>query len=148
MSEFELEEKDTRKRARLSAVPTGYRRLPRPSTSSAVLDRGALLARVGEDAGLLRELVGIYLEEHAVWVEEIHASIRRNDARMLKLKAHLLSGTSASLGAKRVSEAARELELLGQKGTLSGAVESFELLLAAIDELKPHLIELTHVPAV
>ena len=62
-------------------------------------------------------------------------------------KAHLLSGTSASLGAKRVSEAARELELLGQKGLLTCAVESFEVLLAAIDELKPYLIELTHVPA-
>jgi HPt (histidine-containing phosphotransfer) domain-containing protein len=135
-----------KQRSRLSASPTGYRSLPR-SSQAPVLDRKALLARVGEDSNLLRELVAIFLEEHPVWLEEIHASIHQGDARTLKLKAHLMSGTSSSLGAKRVSEAARELELLGQKGVLTGAEEFFEQLLAALDELKPHLIELTQIPA-
>ncbi len=84
--------------------------------------------------------------KYPTWLEDIHTSIRLGDARMLKLKAHLMSGTSASLGAKRVSEAARELELLGHKGVLTGAAESFEVLLAAIDELEPHLIELSQIP--
>ncbi len=125
---------------------------PRPARRqrpgpAVVLDRQGLLDRVGGDRELLRELVGIFLDESAGWLAAIEASVYTQDARGLKLHAHLLAGTAASLGAQVLSDAARDLELMGQTSVLSGAVEAYRRLLAAAAELEPCLLEMTRVPA-
>src|SRR5258708_7530682 len=134
------------RRARRNAIPTGYRRLPRPKPSAAVLDRVALMARVGDDQDLLRELVAIFLEDCPGWVEEIRTSVQRGDARNLKMFAHLLGGTVSNFGAREVTEAARKLEKMGHSGNLAGADEACEALLIAVDELRPALLDLLHHP--
>jgi HPt (histidine-containing phosphotransfer) domain-containing protein len=91
---------------------------------------------------LLRELVGIFLEDSPAWVEQIQASISRGDARGLKLSAHLLAGTASHFGAGIVTKSARRLEAMGQSGNLDGASEACAELLAAVAELHPALIEL------
>lgn len=112
------------------------------------MDRAALLARVDNDQGLLRELVGIFLEDCPGWLEQIQFSVRRSDACNLKLFAHLLGGTASNFGASVVTAAARRLERMGDSGNLGGAEEACVALLVAMDELQPALIELTHCPLV
>jgi len=107
-----------------------------------VLDRAVLLARIGGDRELLRELVGIFLEDCPGWLEHIRTGVRQADARHLKLYAHLLSGTASNFGAHDVTAAARRLELLGQSGQLEGAPEALTDLAVAIDRLVPALFEL------
>src|SRR5262245_63759075 len=85
--------------ARPSAAPTGYLKMPRPTPAQAVLDRAALMARVGDDQALLHELIGIFLEDCPKWLEEIQLAVRCGDARHLKLHAHLLGGTASNFGA-------------------------------------------------
>src|SRR5438874_13589513 len=114
--------------------------LPRPA--EAVLDRAELVARVGEDRELLRELVGIFLEDSPGWLEQIRAAVRQADARRLKLYAHLLSGTASNFGAHQVTAAARRLERMGQAGRLDEAPEALADLVVALDRLSPALHEL------
>lgn len=147
MNESEQPCDEPRRRARASAAPTGYLHLPHPSPSSAVLDRRALLARVGDDANLLRELIVIFLEECPGWLEEIKESVRRGDAKGLKLAAHRLSGTAATLGAAQVSDTAKRLERMGQSGSFANAEETCEELAIAADELTHALVDLSQNPA-
>jgi two-component system, sensor histidine kinase and response regulator len=116
--------------------------VPGERVAQGVLDRAALLARIGDDPELLRELVGIFLEDCPGWLEQIRAGVRQVDARRLKLYAHLLSGTAANFGAHDVTAAARRLELMGQSGQLDGAPEALADLVVAIDQLTPALHQL------
>jgi len=76
------------------------------------------MARVGNDQELLRELIGMFLEDCPGWVEQIQSSVRGADARNLKLFAHLLAARLRTSASGVVTEAARRLERMGQSGEL------------------------------
>jgi signal transduction histidine kinase/DNA-binding response OmpR family regulator len=75
--------------------------------------QAALLAHVGGDLDLARELAQIFLADRGAMMRRIDRAIRSGDTDELKLAAHTLRGAVATLGAKSAAAAASRLEQAG-----------------------------------
>jgi CheY-like chemotaxis protein/HPt (histidine-containing phosphotransfer) domain-containing protein len=88
--------------------------------SEDVLNRAALLARVDGDLELLREIVELFLRDHPGRLAEIRHAIALGDNNALVRTAHALKGSVGNFAAKDAAETARQLEMMGRNGELSG----------------------------
>lgn len=86
-----------------------------------ILDRGALLDRIGGDAEFLRELALMFGEQREQLLGEIRSALERGDADGLARAAHTLKGCVGNLGAGAAFEAARRLEMLARERRLENA---------------------------
>jgi PAS domain S-box-containing protein len=105
----------------------------------AHLDEALALSRVGGDFELLREVVGLFLDDYPRALEKIRNALAANDASGVEHNAHSLKGSVSTFGAKDVFEAALALEKMGRGGNLSGAQESMRTLEKALQDLRPDL---------
>jgi len=94
----------------------------------SVLDEAALLALVGGDEELMREIIALYLVEYPRLLRDIRAAAASGDVRALELSAHALKGSVGNMAASRASEAARELETLARADQLPAARDSLATL--------------------
>ena len=77
------------------------------------------MVRLRGDAGLLKELVDLFLAEHVKIQFSIDDAVARRDAAALQYAAHALKGAVANFLAKDAFQAAQQLEELGRSGDLS-----------------------------
>ena len=97
----------------------------------SVLDR--LCADVGDDPGVVRNVIGVYLEHLSQRREDVARSLVSGDPSAVAKAAHALTSASVTVGAAGLAKPARALETLATAGGLDGAGE----LLAAIDDAVP-----------
>lgn len=83
---------------------------------TAVLDE--LGESVGGDRGFVVELIETFLTDSARDVEAAASAVAAGDAAAVVRPAHTLKSSSATLGARRVTVAARALEMAGRSGAL------------------------------
>lgn len=119
-----------------------------PDTNGAAdlvrsMDVDAVLARVDGDWALLRELVGLFLEECPRRIGEIQAALVRRDASGLASAAHGLKGTLSYFGAGAAIDAVNRLERMGRDGDLGDAEAACATLEQALAHLTPALDALT-----
>lgn len=71
-----------------------------------------MLIETGEDAAaeLIEELLNLFVEEAGPKLEDLQNAIQRGDQAEAARDAHAIAGSSANLGALRLSKAARMLE--------------------------------------
>ena len=105
----------------------------------AHLDEALALSRVGGDFELLREVVGLFLDDYPRALEKIRNAVAANDASGVEHNAHSLKGSVSTFGAKDVFEAALALEKLGRSGNLSAAQDGLRTLENALQDLRPDL---------
>jgi CheY-like chemotaxis protein len=110
-----------------------------------VLDRQAILARVGNDRQLLKELVDLFLIEAPPLIEAIRQAVARTDVPALKVAAHTLKGAVSNFSTWPAFEAALRLETMAQTGELVQAGEALAALEAAMAQLVPALVQLASV---
>jgi PAS domain S-box-containing protein len=110
--------------------------------ASGMLDRAALLARVGGREDRLQKIIQLFLAESSARMSELKDAIASGDAARLAMPAHSLKGAIGIFGAPGVVESARTLESLGQAGELSGAAETFSRLEEGIRDLHAALAAL------
>jgi CheY-like chemotaxis protein len=110
-----------------------------------VLDRQAILARVGNDRQLLKELVDLFLDEAPRLITAIREAIARADVPALKVAAHTLKGAVSNFSTWPAFEAALRLETMGQTGELAQAGETVAALEVAMAQLVPALVQLASV---
>ncbi len=79
------------------------------------------LDRLGGDEELLRELCRIFLEESPKLMHKLRQGIADLDPEAVMQAAHSLKGELGYLGAPGASQAAMELEHMGQENNLSQA---------------------------
>jgi len=106
---------------------------PRPSsvvgaTCTSTFDRGELLARVGGDEKLMRDVTQLFLTELPKRLTDIESAVGDGDAERLRVTAHALKGMAGSLSAGAVMEIASELETFGRNQTLDAAGEALRRL--------------------
>ena len=89
-----------------------------------VLDQGETLARLEDDAGLMRELVEVFLQESPRLMADIQRSVDSGDGARLELAAHTLKGAITNFAAPRAFEAAFKLEKIGRSGVLADHAEA------------------------
>ena len=80
-----------------------------------------LQATLGAD--FIGELIDTYCEETPELLEQLQQALSQNDAEAFRRAAHSIKSSSASLGALEFSAQAKDLELLGKSGDISGAGE-------------------------
>jgi PAS domain S-box-containing protein len=128
-----------------SVVPGGCSMESKTDQESVVeeqfahLDEALALSRVGGDFELLREVVGLFLDDYPRALEKIRTAVAANDASGVEHNAHSLKGSVSTFGAKDVFEAALALEKLGRSGNLSGAQDGLRTLEKALQDLRPDL---------
>jgi two-component system, sensor histidine kinase and response regulator len=103
------------------------------------LDEAAALDRVEGDRELLEDLVRLFLDECRATMKEIREAMVERDAGQLERLAHTMHGSSASLGANQVSQAASALEMRARSGAMEAAGELVEILQGEIDRVLPEL---------
>ena len=101
------------------------------------LDLAAALEKLAGDRELLRELVGLFLDEWPRWRDELERALADRDGEQLKRLGHTVKGAMGQFGVNAAFEAALRVETLGCD--LSGAREACSLLEAEIERLTPWL---------
>ena len=83
----------------------------------------ALLDMPGEDASeIITKVIDSYLEDAPQLLQAINAAITQGNATALLNAAHTLKSTSATLGATKLSQLYKDLEIMGRAGTTSDAL--------------------------
>ena len=115
--------------------------------SAPAFDEKAVLARVGGNRELLADLVEVLYQDCGTQMAELETSLRTGDARGVQSAAHTIKGMVNFFGAARAADAARRLELAGERGELSGAVEAFAELSRELEALTAALTPYAPAPA-
>ncbi|GAB6265021.1 MAG: hypothetical protein STSR0001_04650 [Methanothrix sp.] len=96
------------------------------------LDRSVLASlRELQDDGdpdIVAEVGGLFLEHSPQKIAAILKAVENGDAKGLQTAAHSLKSSSAYVGAMRLSELSRELEMMGRFQVMDGAEEKAERL--------------------
>ena len=96
------------------------------------LDRSVLASlRELQDDGdpdIIAEVGGLFLEHSPQKIAAILQAVENGDAKGLQTAAHSLKSSSAYVGAMRLSELSRELEMMGRSQVMDGAEEKAERL--------------------
>jgi HPt (histidine-containing phosphotransfer) domain-containing protein len=83
----------------------------------------ALTESVGGDQAFVADLVETYLSDGAVQLAAVDEAVRSSDAEALVRPAHTLKSSSRTVGANRLGELSRQIEMLGREGSTTGASE-------------------------
>jgi signal transduction histidine kinase/DNA-binding response OmpR family regulator/HPt (histidine-containing phosphotransfer) domain-containing protein len=92
------------------------------------LDTAGLLARIGGDTDLMREVVRLFLEDCPLRLSAIRAAITAGDAGALRAAAHALRGAAGTLSARGVVDAALVMERMGAENQLGAAEAAWKRL--------------------
>ncbi len=123
-------------------VPSGAGVAPKPDVGPAAaleLDREAVLDRVGGNAELLGQLVGIFRDDCARLAVELRDALAAGAAAKLCRPAHTVKGMVAFFGATAAVESAIRLEALGAAGDLTDAGNEVHTLLREVERLQAAL---------
>jgi HPt (histidine-containing phosphotransfer) domain-containing protein len=88
-----------------------------------VLDRSVIASLKelgGDDDALLAELIGLFLDDSAVQVENLKRALAKGDTELLHRTAHTLKSSAANVGAVQMSKLCLEIERLGRAAQLDG----------------------------
>jgi PAS domain S-box-containing protein len=103
------------------------------------IDYSAALARVGGDADLLKELVGMFMEEYPKLLAQIREGLDGHDAAAASSAAHQLKGLLAQFGAEAARQAAYAVEQPARQGDLSATGANLQVLEATMRRIHPEL---------
>ncbi len=107
------------------------------------VDLASALERVEGDRELLEELIRLFIDGGPAAIQDMRQALGERDAHRLDRLAHTMKGSSASLGANRISEAALVLEMRARSGALENAGELIDGLEAEFERAIPELDSVT-----
>jgi HPt (histidine-containing phosphotransfer) domain-containing protein len=77
---------------------------------SSAVDRGRIEAVCGSDEELAVELIGMLVDDAALIIDALSASVESNDVAQLNELAHSLKGIAGNVGAAELRDAAARLQ--------------------------------------
>jgi two-component system, sensor histidine kinase and response regulator len=99
------------------------------------VDLATALEGLDGDRALFDELTQLFREDCPRNIEGMRRAIGLHDAKGLEHHAHTLKGSSASLGAFSVSQAAGEIERLAQSDNVESTADQFKVLQEELERL-------------
>ncbi len=97
----------------------------------------AMLKELRDNIGdNLQGLFKVFLEDIPDYIRAVEQSIAENDPGALVEAAHAIKGSSGNIGAKRLAEIARQLELQGRSGSIGDAGQQVAALRAGLEEVR------------
>lgn len=89
---------------------------------SEAVDIEAALKLVGGDEDILREVIGVFLEQdYPEQLKRLKDGINQQEAQTVKAAAHGIKGAVSSFGSAALSSTALRLEEMGRNNDLTGA---------------------------
>ena len=82
------------------------------------------------DPDIIAEVGGLFIEHSPEKIKAILLAVENKDAKGLHMAAHSLKSSSAYVGAMRLSDMSKELEMMGRAKVMDGAKEKAERLKA------------------
>jgi HPt (histidine-containing phosphotransfer) domain-containing protein len=114
----------------------------RQTASPEVFDRAQAIETTGGDEELLREIVGLFLEDCPRMVGDLDEALAARDEEAVRRAAHTLKGSVAVIGARALADAAKEVEERARAGDLTAAAAAFGRVDEELKRLAPVLEEL------
>ncbi len=96
--------------------------------AAAAMDESKLMERVGGDRQALAQIVRLFRTDAPRQLVRIRSAIRAGDAVRLRAAAHALKGAVSNFAAARATEAALQLQRLGESGELVRAGAALQRL--------------------
>jgi signal transduction histidine kinase/CheY-like chemotaxis protein len=93
---------------------------PEPGGEQPVLDTASARKAQGVDAAMFRSILEVSLRELDDRLARIAPAVQGGDMENLRIQAHTIKGTAASMGAYRLSRAADDLESAAKNGREDG----------------------------
>jgi PAS domain S-box-containing protein len=128
------------------AAAVGGRRRPRGAAEerggARPFDEAEVWQRINGDGEILRELVGLFLEEAPRLMSDIREALGLRDGPALALAAHTLKGSAGAFAGHPAAAAASRLERAGRDGEWARAEEAWAALQPEVARLTPALVAL------
>jgi len=80
------------------------------------------LELLGDNQDLLHKVIKIYLDNHQKLITKVRTEVNLGDAQSISDIGHLIKGSSATFGAKKVVALATKLEKIGKSGETQKAI--------------------------
>ncbi len=109
--------------------------------SDVVFDETSALAHTGGDRKLLKQIVGMFLADSAILMRKITRAVSRRDAEALRLSAHALKGSVATIGSPAGRDAAARLERMAKETEFDHAPQACATLQGRLDLLEEELVK-------
>ena len=106
-----------------------------------VFDKAGMMARMMDDEGLARTVVGGFLEDLPKQIEALKGYLEVGDVASVELQARSIQGASASVGGKALREVAFEMEQAAKAGDLKSVTARLPELENQFARLKESLSE-------
>jgi CheY-like chemotaxis protein len=123
-------------------APTVAEALPEQPTDQT-LDRTMLLARVGGNVKLLRDVLSMFHRECPRLMGDLNEAISQRSAERIQQAAHTLKGTFGNLSAADAHAAALRLEQLSRQNDLADVGDGFAFLVQRVQVLDLAIAQLT-----
>lgn len=101
-----------------------------------ILDRDALLDRLGGDEEIFDEIMETYLEDIPTRLRDLRKAVDGNDVARMQHEAHAIKGASANVGAIDLQKIAAQLEGACRNGDSSQAPEMRDAIEDAFEQLR------------
>lgn len=86
-----------------------------------IFDRNELMERVDGDEDFAKELLVIFMEDTLSQMEKLNQALKDKDPAQVEHQAHTIKGSSANIGARRLTDTAFEMEMTGKDGDIESA---------------------------
>jgi two-component system sensor histidine kinase/response regulator len=101
----------------------------------AVFDEQKALTHTGGDRALLKRIVAVFRSEYPAMLRKIQRALQQRDGEGIRVSAHALKGSLATVGAMSARLRAAELEELGRSELLEPAGRAYDRLTGEIRKL-------------
>jgi two-component system sensor histidine kinase/response regulator len=109
-------------------------------SDSDVFDEKTALKHTGGDRKLLKQIVTLFMTDSATLVRRIKRALDRKDGEAVRLSAHALKGSIATIGSPAGRDAAAALEQLGRASQFEDAPQAYARLLRQLELLEKELV--------
>jgi HPt (histidine-containing phosphotransfer) domain-containing protein len=103
--------------------------------TTPVFDEQAALGYTGGDRRLLKRIIALFRSDRAPTLRRIERAVQERDGEALRMAAHALKGSIATVGAPAGRAAAAELEQMGHANQFDDAERAYGRLRDAITRL-------------
>lgn len=104
-------------------------------------DQCALKERLFNDADLIKEIAGIFLEDTPLHIAELKTLLDGQDCDGVKKMAHKIKGAAANMSAELLQSIARKMEIAGEQRNYAELTEQAPALENAYHSLEKELSE-------
>jgi len=101
----------------------------------SVLDLSEAMSNMDGDAELLQEIVDIFMETAQPQLDSIRQCIQIDDVNQVAIQAHAMKGGASNFCARKFVTSALGLEMLAKDGSLDGAAEKLDKMVADYEEV-------------